>query len=273
MRIFPVCGASRPIPTALPRIHGREMNNNLSRRNMVKGVAWAVPAVTASTALPSVAASQDCVYTGEHWKKGFVTPELVARREVRPGAKITTSGIYASNLDGDIISPRNLAKVKSNYPWVSELVAIAQNGDGTAGSLLHVDFPGPASCVQFLLHDIDSQGSGTKDHYRDSVTVTADGAPITASPLEPEFLRVTDNGSNRVKVESPFKHGEGIDRTHEWNMNRHTKGTVLITIKGPINRFSILFLNEDTLEYTEHNYQQIALSTIRWSKDPCGCEV
>ncbi len=240
---------------------------------MVKGVAWAVPAVTASTALPSVAASQDCVYTGEHWKKGFVTPELVARREVRPGAKITTSGIYASNLDGDIISPRNLAKVKSNYPWVSELVAIAQNGDGTAGSLLHVDFPGPASCVQFLLHDIDSQGSGTKDHYRDSVTVTADGAPITASPLEPEFLRVTDNGSNRVKVESPFKHGEGIDRTHEWNMNRHTKGTVLITIKGPINRFSILFLNEDTLEYTEHNYQQIALSTIRWSKDPCGCEV
>ena len=240
---------------------------------MVKGVAWAVPAVTASTALPSVAASQDCVYTGEHWKKGFVTPELVARREVRPGAKITTSSIYASNLDGDIISPRNLAKVKSNYPWVSELVAIAQNGDGTAGSLLHVDFPGPASCVQFLLHDIDSQGSGTKDHYRDSVTVTADGAPITASPLEPEFLRVTDNGSNRVKVESPFKHGEGIDRTHEWNMNRHTKGTVLITIKGPINRFSILFLNEDTLEYTEHNYQQIALSTIRWSKDPCGCEV
>ncbi|MDU6250368.1 MAG: hypothetical protein E6621_00350, partial [Cutibacterium avidum] len=104
------------------------------------------------------------------------------------------------------------------------------------------------------------------------VTVTADGAPITASPLEPDFLRVTGNGSNRVKVESPFEH-EGTDKTHEWNMNRDTKGTVLIKIKGPINRFSILYLNEDTLEYTDHNYQQIALSTIRWSKDPCGCEV
>ena len=182
------------------------MNNNLSRRNVVKGAAWAVPAVTASTALPSVAASQDCVYTGSHWEKSFVTPELVARREARPGAKITTGGLYASNLDGDIISPGRLAKVKSDYPWVSELIAIAQNGDGTAGSLLYVDFPRPASCVQFLLHDIDSQGSGKNDHYRDSVTVTADGAPITASPLEPEYLRVTGNGSNRVKVESPFEH-------------------------------------------------------------------
>ncbi|MGK2310420.1 twin-arginine translocation signal domain-containing protein [Cutibacterium sp. V970] len=248
------------------------MNNNLSRRNVVKGAAWAVPAVTASTALPSVAASQGCVYTEPHWGKHFVNSELVARREARGGAQITTGGLYASNLDGDIISPGRLAKVKSNYPWVSELIAIAQNGDGTAGSLLHVDFSGPASCVQFLLHDIDSQGSGKKDHYRDSVTVTTDGAPITASPLEPEFLSVTGNGSNRVKVESPFEHGT-IDKTHEWNMNRDTKGTVLIKIKGPINRFSILYLNEDTLEDTEHNYQQIALSTIRWSKDPCGCEV
>ena len=248
------------------------MNNNLSRRNVVKGAAWAVPAVTASTALPSVAASQDCVYTEAHWEESFVTSGLVARREARPGAKITTGGLYASNLDGDIIDPRKLVKVKSDYPWVSEMIAIAQNGDGTAGTLLHVNFPGPVSCVQFLLHDIDSQGSGKRDHYRDSVTVTADGAPITASPLEPDFLRVTGNGSNRVKVESPFEHEE-TDKTHEWNMNRDTKGTVLIKIKGPINRFSILYLNEDTLEYTDHNYQQIALSTIRWSKDPCGCEV
>ena len=248
------------------------MNNNLSRRNVVKGAAWAVPAVTASTALPSVAASQDCVYTGSQWEKSFVTPELVARREARPGAKITTGVLYASNLDGDIISPGRLAKVKSDYPWVSELIAIAQNGDGTAGSLLYVDFPRPASCVQFLLHDIDSQGSGKNDHYRDSVTVTADGAPITASPLEPEYLRVTGNGSNRVKVESPFEHTR-LDKSHEWDMDRDTKGTVLIKIKGPINRFSILYLNEDTLEGKIHNYQQIALSTIRWSKDPCGCEV
>ena len=57
------------------------------------------------------------------------------------------------------------------------------------------------------------------------------------------------------------------------DMDSDTKGTVLITIKGPINRFSILYLNEDTLEGKIHNYQQIALSTIRWSKDPCGCEV
>ena len=248
------------------------MNNNLSRRNVVKGAAWAVPAVTASTALPSVAASQDCVYTEAHWEESFVTSGLVAQREARPGAEITTGGIYASNLDGDIIDPRKLVKVKSDYPWVSEMIAIAQNGDGTAGTLLHVNFPGPVSCVQFLLHDIDSQGSGKRDHYRVSVTVTADGAPITASPLEPDFLRVTGNGSNRVKVESPFEHEE-TDKTHEWNMNRDTKGTVLIKIKGPINRFSILYLNEDTLEYTDHNYQQIALSTIRWSKDPCGCEV
>ncbi|MDU5514317.1 MAG: twin-arginine translocation signal domain-containing protein [Cutibacterium avidum] len=248
------------------------MNNDLSRRNVVKGAAWAVPAVTASTALPSVAASQDCVYTGAHWEKSFVTPELVARREARPGAKITTSGINASNLDGDIISPRRLAKVNSGYPWVSELIAIAHNGDGTAGSLLHVNFPGPVSCVQFLLHDIDSQGSGEKDHYRDSVTVTTDGAPITASPLEPGYLRVTGDGSNRVKVESPFEH-KLFDKSHEWSMNHDTKGTVLIKIKGPINRFSILYLNEDTLEGKIHNYQQIALSTIRWSKDPCGCEV
>ena len=56
-------------------------------------------------------------------------------------------------------------------------------------------------------------------------------------------------------------------------MDRDTKGTGLIKIKGPINRFSILYLNEDTLEGKIHNYQQIALSTIRWSKDPCGCEV
>ena len=216
------------------------MNNNLSRRNVVKGAAWAVPAVTASTALPSVAASQDCVYTGAHWEKSFVTPELVARREARPGAKITTGGAYASNLDGDIIDPRGLVKVKSDYPWVSELIAIAQNGDGTAGSLLHVDFP--------------------------------DGAPITASPLEPGYLHVTGNGSNRVKVESPFEH-KRLDKSHEWNMDHDTKGTVLIKIKGPINRFSILYLNEDTLEGKIHNYQQIALSTIRWSKDPCGCEV
>lgn len=248
------------------------MNNNLSRRNVVKGAAWAVPAVTASTALPSVAASQDCVYTGSHWEKSFVTPELVARREARAGAKITTGGLYASNLDGDIISPGKLAKVKSDYPWVSELIVIAQNGDGTAGSLLNVDFPRPASCVQFLLHDIDSQGSGKDDHYRDSVTVTADGAPITASPLEPEYLRVTGSGSNRVKVESPFGHTR-FDKSHEWDMDRDTKGTVLIKIKGPISRFSILYLNEDTLEGKIHNYQQIALSTIRWSKDPCGCEV
>lgn len=248
------------------------MNNNLSRRNVVKGAAWAVPAVTASTALPSVAASQDCVYTEAHWKERFVTPELVARREARPGAKITTGGAYASNSDGDIIDPRGLVKVKSDYPWVSELIAIAQNGDGTAGSLLHVDFPGPASCVQFLLHDIDSQGSGKQDHYRDSVTVTADGAPITASPLEPGYLHVTGNGSNRVKVESPFEH-KRLDKSHEWKMDHETKGTVLIKIKGPINRFSILYLNEDTLEGKIHNYQQIALSTIRWSKDPCGCEV
>ena len=248
------------------------MNNNLSRRNVVKGAAWAVPAVTASTALPSVAASQDCVYTEAHWEESFVTSGLVAQREARPGAEITTGGIYASNLDGDIIDPRKLVKVKSDYPWVSEMIAIAQNGDGTAGTLLHVNFPGPVSCVQFLLHDIDSQGSGKRDHYRDSVTVTADGAPITASPLEPDFLRVTGNGSNRVKVESPFEHEE-TDETYEWNMKRDTKGTVLIKIKGPINRFSILYLNEDTLEYTDHNYQQIALSTIRWSKDPCGCEV
>ncbi|MCO6664426.1 twin-arginine translocation signal domain-containing protein [Cutibacterium avidum] len=248
------------------------MNNNLSRRNVVKGAAWAVPAVTASTALPSVAASQDCVYTGSHWEKSFVTPELVARREARAGAKITTGGLYASNLDGDIISPGKLAKVKSDYPWVSELIVIAQNGDGTAGSLLNVDFPRPASCVQFLLHDIDSQGSGKDDHYRDSVTVTADGAPITASPLEPEYLRVTGSGSNRVKVESPFEHTR-FDKSHEWDMDRDTKGTVLIKIKGPISRFSILYLNEDTLDGKVHNYQQIALSTIRWSKDPCGCEV
>ena len=248
------------------------MNNNLSRRNVVKGAAWAVPAVTASTALPSVAASQDCVYTGSHWEKSFVTPELVARREARAGAKITTGGLYASNLDGDIISPGKLAKVKSDYPWVSELIVIAQNGDGTAGSLLNVDFPRPASCVQFLLHDIDSQGSGKDDHYRDSVTVTADGAPITASPLEPEYLRVTGSGSNRVKVESPFEHTR-FDKSHEWDMDRDTKGTVLIKIKGPISLFSILYLNEDTLEGKIHNYQQIALSTIRWSKDPCGCEV
>ena len=248
------------------------MNNNLSRRNVVKGAAWAVPAVTASTALPSVAASQDCVYTGAHWEKSFVTPELVARREARPGAKITTAGLNASNLDGDIIDPGRLVKVNSDYPWVSERIAIAQNGDGTAGSLLHVNFPDPASCVQFLLHDIDSQGSGERDHYRDSVTVTTDGAPITASPLEPGYLRVTGDGSNRVKVESPFEH-KLFDKSHEWNMDHDTKGTVLIKIKGPINRFSILYLNEDTLEGKIHNYQQIALSTIRWSKDPCGCEV
>ncbi|MSS44862.1 hypothetical protein FYJ43_02070 [Cutibacterium sp. WCA-380-WT-3A] len=247
------------------------MKSNLSRRNVVKGTAWAIPVVAASTALPSVAASQSCNYVSPAWQgNGFIASGLTARREVIGKTIITHGDAYASNSDGDLISTRNLSEISDRYSWVPNLIVIAQNGDDTSGSYLHVDFPQAAHCVQFFLHDIDSQGAGKRDHYRDSVTVTANGSPIMASPLHPENLRVTGNGSDRVTIESPFEHGV-LDSKYEWDMKRSTKGTALVTIKGPINGFSILYQNADTLSDDKYNYQQIAMSPVRWSTTPCDC--
>ncbi|WP_297746512.1 hypothetical protein [uncultured Tessaracoccus sp.] len=248
-----------------------EFDKAVRRRTVVQGMAWSVPAVVAANHLPAFAASA-CIDHAESWGGHFTASHLQSTRIPLPGTKITNDSIYAGNLDGDVIRTDRLPEVYRQYPWVNSFAVISQSGDATDGSILKLTFPQPAYCVEFLLHDIDSQRSGPRDLYQDSVTVTADGGAVNAVAFNAQHIRIKNNNSSSVTVESPHELSS-LSSQYEWDMYKSTNGTAAISIVGPINGLSIQYRNVSPYlnRGSRHNYQQMAVSNIKYSINRCDC--
>ncbi len=249
-----------------------EFEKSVRRRTVVQGMAWSVPAVVAASQLPAFAASA-CIDEAESWGGNFSAKHVQATRVPLPGTQITTGGIYAGSLDGEVLNADKFPAIFRQYPWVKNLAVVAQNGNTSQGTLLNVKFPKPAYCVEFLLHDIDSKYSTGDDRHQDSVTVTAKNSVINATAFDSTNLRVLNNGSSSVTVESPHELTRYRANKFDWDMYSSTKGSAAISIVGPITELCMHFKDVtpglDT--GSRHNYQQIAVSNIKYSINKCDC--
>ncbi|WP_297741523.1 hypothetical protein [uncultured Tessaracoccus sp.] len=249
-----------------------EFDKSVRRRTVVQGMAWSVPAVVAASQLPAFAASA-CIDEAESWGGNFSAKHVQATRVPLPGTQITKDSFYAGSLDGEILNAGKYPAIFRQYPWVKNLAVVAQNGDTSQGTLLKIKFPQPAYCVEFLLHDIDSKHSGPRDRHQDSVTVTAKNGVVNATVFNQEHLRVLNNGSSSVTVESPHVINSLFSKQYDWDMYTETKGTAAISIVGPITELCMHFKDVtpglDT--GSRHNYQQIAVSNIKYSINKCDC--
>ncbi|WP_297746509.1 hypothetical protein [uncultured Tessaracoccus sp.] len=248
-----------------------EFEKSVRRRTVVQGMAWSVPAVVAANQLPAFAASA-CIDEAESWGGYFSAAHVQATRVPLPGTQITTDSIYAGSLDGEILNAGKFPAIFRQYPWVKNLAVVAQHGNTSQGTLLNVKFPKPAYCVEFLLHDIDSKFSGRRDRHQDSVTVTAKNGVVNATVFNQEHLRVLNNGSSSVTVESPHVI-DTLGSKYDWDMYTETKGSAAISIVGPITELSMHFkdITPGLDTSSRHNYQQIAVSNIKYSINKCDC--
>lgn len=102
--------------------------SGVSRRTVVKGAAWAVPAITVASAVPAVAASRPCVappptidgckHSGSStaWDKTYRAPIVFTNNCTGTAAQDLTIKITGLSWSGSCSIPNRFAIVKGNEP-------------------------------------------------------------------------------------------------------------------------------------------------------------
>ncbi len=254
-----------------------KQDGNINRRSLVRGAAWAAPAVVAASAVPAYAASQ-CVYQESSWaNSGSSGANLTGTLAGTTKNQVVASG---TNLDNSVFSTTRNGYTKSlgalpvypNQAWYT----MSQSGDNQRGkgSTLTLTFPRTVYCLSFWIQDIDSQQTiDTSDRYQDGVRVSSSGATWTATPYSAAVgnVTVTPVGTG-VEVVSAYVPGtSGSDNSHEGAYQTEAIGLVRFDSAGPVNSVTIDYWNEAWMRGTDWNHQQIYVSTFRYSTDPCNC--
>lgn len=240
-----------------------------SRRSVVRGAAWAVPSTIVSTTLPIYAGSQECQYTTAQWGlRGAIQDNAITTLWTTNGATKLSSAFHnKARLSLDLGS--EVEEPFSSSDWVG----IEQHGDNREGQTISFNFADPLYCVTFYITDIDSDTASATppyvEDYRDRVQLEiAGGSTASVSALSPEDVTTSGNRTASLTVESAHV---ADSHDYEFDYKTSTRGTVKITMPGPVEGFTLTYTNPGWRTGNLWNHQQIYVSCLQYATAGCSC--
>lgn len=231
---------------------------DLSRRQIAKGVAWTVPAVTLGAPSAFAATSRPCVFTTATWTS-----------TTAPTSASGTGGITAtaSANSGTTLHSDNLAvrPITNGTPLAgSGWIVLNQSNKNATGQTVTIKLPVTAYCVTFYINDIDTQYTTNTNHYRDQVQVPG----FTATANNPAVVTVSGDTATATNTAT-----SSSANTWEWDNTNSAEGMVKFTAPGPLTTFTVTYSNRNPGNPSgiNDNTQQVYISPIQYSTGDCAC--
>lgn len=236
--------------------------HTVSRRTVVAGAAWAVPAVGAATTLPAFAVS-GCTPATSYW---VASSGSTATASASGGVTAKTAANGSTYLRSANFSTVTVTGVPqySGQNWLM----LDQGGSDSAGQTVTITFPQPVYCVSFYVNDIDTQYKALNDQYADKVTVTG----FTPSATTNSASNLTVSGNSIYP-----SHNADSGNTNTWEYPNTTSDQGLAkfsyTSSAGITQISLTYLNKNYYSgtSTNGNTQQVYISPISYSTTSCTC--
>lgn len=247
------------------RAQGDDGHGRLSRRALVQGAAWAVPAISIAAAAPAFAGSQPCSFSTLNWvsrvdEQNATTSLSGAKAVAAPnGGTLLNTGY--SNMFPEKLTIAALPEF-SGSNWLR----LASGGPNSAGETVTVTFPTNVYCVTLYVQDIDTQFVSASSKYRDDVTVTG----FTASVAAPSSTYTSVSSSQATSINTA---ASGSATTWSWDYTSSVNGLAKFTAAGPLNTISLVYKNTSTGggSGVNDNDMQVWVSPIKYSTADCLC--
>lgn len=248
--------------------------NEVTRRNVAKGAAWSIPAVTMGLPSAAIAASGTCAYSTAVWNTSTSmtsTGGSTTATASPGGVTITTSTVRngSTNLRTAYAAGEgnfNTASVSVSERAGSGWLVLSQDRNNAAGQTVTVTFSQPVYCVSFYVNDIDTQFYGSTSKYRDNVTV-----PGFTAVAGPGGTSVLASGSTATSATTATSTGTSAD----YNWQTDARGLAMFTnaATSGLTSFTLTYTNTNAGTGTNagNNKQEVYISPLRFSTTPCNC--
>ncbi|MCI1748710.1 MAG: hypothetical protein LKI24_11870 [Acidipropionibacterium sp.] len=208
-----------------------QKQSGISRRTIVKGAAWAAPAVAMAASAPLAAASDACTPTTSF--DGLTVGSSPSSIKFLPG-DVTASLSYTSTGQNNDPTPGNTGKVartNTSPAWnYLEVQMVSPLGKGDSVTVT-ITLSEPVEGLSLLIHDLDSNSTGgwsnTQWLWQDTVVVNTSGFTYQKGDS------ITGTGTST----DPFKNTELGDQPIDSGKNK-----VRLTWSGFVDKVQITYI-------------------------------
>lgn len=235
--------------------------NNVSRRNLAKGAAWAAPVVISTSAIPAYAASPSDVCsstsptTSINWANFVRNTPVTAQGSTRHSGSVTTNdgkavltithvsstGPSLSNSQ-NLITNKNVASTVtwSSYSGLSDYLFFQSLRSGTNGytggnqkSTITMSFSAPVTGFTFTIGDVDQGSTASGGPWQDVFTASSSLKGVaTSAPIASGGATISANATTTTFTANR----NSLDP-------RSSAGNVTLSFPKPVDTITLTWAN------------------------------